>query len=220
MMDHESNFFSRGSIRRTFVAGIFAAVPLAVTIFIVWWVDEKTRGITVYLFHRSIPFLGVLIAIGAIYVTGLITSSILGRYFLGLLDAVLMRLPVVRQLYLGWKQIALTPGGTEGTFSNVVLVPDETGQMRMMGFTSGRVIELDPACYCVFVPSAPNPITGRLYFIDVKKCTILRITPEEAFKVILSTGNYIPPIGSGSSMVKPLITSGAAVELEQKIQST
>ena len=188
------DFSGQTNIRRTFVAGIFAFVPLAVTVFIVWWIDLKTRVITVWLFHRSIPFLGVLIAVAAIYVTGMITSSLLGKFFLRVLDNILMRLPVVRQLYLGWKQIALTPGGTEGTFSRVVMIPDETGQMRMMGFTSARVVEGDTPCYCVFVPSAPNPITGRLYFVEISKCQIVQITPEEAFKVILSTGNYVPPI--------------------------
>lgn len=185
---------SQGRIRRTFVAGIFAFVPLAVTVFIIYWIDKQTRGITSWLFGHSIPFLGVLITLAAIYVTGMITSSLVGKFFLRLLDRVLMRLPIIRQLYLGWKQIALTPGGTEGTFSHVVLVPDESGQMRMMGFTSGRVLEGDPPCYCVFVPSAPNPVTGRLYFVEIEKCRILTITPEEAFKVVLSTGNYIPPL--------------------------
>jgi uncharacterized membrane protein len=196
MPDDLTQFSSQTSIRRTFVAGIFAFVPLAVTVFIVWWIDQKTRVISEWLFHgRSIPFLGVLIAIGAIYVTGMITSSLVGKFFLRVVDGILMHLPVVRQLYLGWKQIALTPGGgTEGTFSRVVMVPDESGQMHMMGFTSARVLEGDPPRYCVFVPSAPNPITGRLYFIEVDKCQLIQMTPEEAFKVILSTGNYVPPL--------------------------
>ncbi|MGA3067596.1 MAG: DUF502 domain-containing protein, partial [Tepidisphaeraceae bacterium] len=192
MNEDPHDFPNQGKIRRTFVAGIFASVPLAVTILIIWWVDQKTRVITYWLFHRSIPFVGVLIAVAAIYVTGMITSSLVGRFFLRLLDNILMHLPVVRQLYLGWKQIALTPGGTEGTFSRVVMVPDETGQMHMLGFTSGRVLEGDPPRLCVFIPSAPNPITGRLFFIEAAKCEILQMTPEEAFKVILSTGNYIP----------------------------
>ncbi len=33
-----------------------------------------------------------------------------------------------------------------------------------MGFSSGRIVEADEPSYCVFVPSSPNPITGRLYF--------------------------------------------------------
>jgi uncharacterized membrane protein len=184
-------------IRQTFVAGLFAFVPLAVTAFILWWVDERTRVITEKLFGRAIPFLGVLITLAAIYLTGMITTSLLGKFLLRVLDGVLMRLPVVRQLYLVWKQIALTPGGTEGTFSRVVVIPDETGNWRQIGFTSGRVVDVEVPSLCVFVPSCPNPITGRLFFVPVEKCKIVNLTPEEAFKVILSTGNYIPPLLPG-----------------------
>jgi len=186
---------SQAHIRQTFIAGIFAAVPLAVTIFIVWWIDDKMSAVSRYLFHRPIPFhLGVLVAIGIIYVAGLVTRSLLGKFLLRLVDGVLMRLPVVRQLYLGWKQIALTPGGSEGTFSRVVLIPDEFGSMKLLGFTSGRIVEADEPYYCVFVPSSPNPITGRLYFVPLEKCQVIDMTAEEAFKVVLSTGNYVPPL--------------------------
>jgi uncharacterized membrane protein len=40
------------------------------------------------------------------------TNSIIGKYFLRLVDSIIMRLPGIRLLYQGWKQIALTPGGT------------------------------------------------------------------------------------------------------------
>jgi len=197
---HKSN--SQAHIRQTFIAGIFAAVPLAVTIFIVWWIDDKMNAVSRYLFHRPIPFhLGVLVAIGIIYVAGLITRSLLGKLLLKLVDGVLMRLPVVRQLYLGWKQIALTPGGSEGTFSRVVLIPDEFGSMKLLGFSSGRIVEAVEPYYCVFVPSSPNPVTGRLYFVPLEKCQFIKMTAEEAFKVVLSTGNYVPPLTKTDSMM-------------------
>jgi uncharacterized membrane protein len=183
-----------GNIRATFLAGIFAFIPLAVTAFILWWVDDKTVIFTAWLFHRRIHFLGVLLTLAAIYATGIIVNSLVGKFFLGLLDAVIMRVPGIRLLYQGWKQIALTPGGTESTFSRVVLIPDETGTMRLMGFCSGRIIEADEPCYCVFIPSSPNPITGRLYFIRASRCQFIDMSTEEAFKVILSTGNYVPPM--------------------------
>jgi uncharacterized membrane protein len=187
---------SQAHIRQTFIAGVFAVVPLVVTIFIIWWIDDKMNAISRHFFHdKPIPFhLGVLVAIGVIFATGLVTRSLLGKALLKLVDGILMRLPVVRQLYLGWKQIALTPGGSEGTFSRVVLIPDEFGSMKLLGFTSGRIVEADEPCYCVFVPSSPNPITGRLYFVPLEKCQIIAMTAEEAFKVVLSTGNYVPAL--------------------------
>src|SRR6185369_9508100 len=70
---------------------------------------------------------------------------------------------------------------------------DETGATYLLGFSNGKTIEGDSDTYCVFVPAAPNPINGRLYFVHREKCQFVDVTPEEAFKVILSTGNYVPP---------------------------
>ncbi len=184
----------RAQIRRTFLAGILAFVPLAITVYIVWFIDQQTRIITRWLFHKDIPFLGMAIGLAAIYFTGMVATSLVGRFLLHWLDRILLRLPVVSQLYQAWKQIALTPGGTEGTFSRVVLIPDETRTMKFLGFTSGRIVEADEPMYCVFVPSSPNPITGRLYLVPVDKCQMIQMTPEEALKVVLSTGNYVPPL--------------------------
>ena len=179
-------------LRNTFLAGIFAVVPLALTAILIYKVDEWTRGISKYLVGREIPFVGVLIAIAAIYLMGLLATISIGQMLIRAIDALLSRVPVLRQLYTAWKQIAITPGGTEGTFSHVVLIPDETGASHLLGFTSGRAIEDDPNTLCVFVPAAPNPVSGRLYFVHRSRCVIVDISTEEAFKVVLSTGNYVP----------------------------
>jgi uncharacterized membrane protein len=180
-------------LRQTFLAGIFAAVPVAVTIFIVWYIDAQTRFISEKLFHKAIPFLGVVIAIVSIYLCGLIATTLLGKWILKLIDKTLSKVPGLKQFYVAWKQIALTPGGTEGTFARVVLIPDETNATYLLGFCNGRSIPGDDQTICVFVPAAPNPIHGRLYFVRRERCQLIDVTPEEAFKVILSTGNYIPP---------------------------
>jgi uncharacterized membrane protein len=196
MLSESERTRAYANVRRTFIGGIFAFLPLAVTAFILWWVDDKTVDITLWLFGHKIHFLGVLFTLAAIYALGLVVNSILGKWFLRLADAIIMRLPGIRLLYQGWKQIALTPGGTEGTFSRVVLIPDESGTMKLLGFSSGRIIEGEEPSYCVFIPSSPNPIMGRLYFIRTDRCQFIEMSTEEAFKVILSTGNYVPPLVS------------------------
>lgn len=179
-------------LRNTFLAGIFAAIPIAVTVFIVWWVESKTRPISHWLLGREIPFVGVAIALAAIYASGLVATTLLGKVLLRIIDLTLQRLPVVRQLYNGWKQVALTPGGTEGIFSKVAMIPDEAGQTLLLGFTSGRPLEGQPNVLCVFVPASPNPVNGRLYFVRRETCQLVDLSTEEAFKIILSTGNYVP----------------------------
>ncbi|HEX8522490.1 MAG TPA: DUF502 domain-containing protein [Tepidisphaeraceae bacterium] len=178
-------------LRNTFLAGILGAVPLAVTAFVIWWIDNRTRAISIWLFGREIPFAGVLIAVIAIYLIGLVATSLIGQSLLRLIDRLLSRIPILREVYAAWKHISLTPGGTEGTFSKVVLIPDATGNL-LLGFTSGRPVDSAGQTLCVFVPNIPNPVTGRLYFVRFDQCRFVDISTEEAFKVILSTGNYVP----------------------------
>jgi uncharacterized membrane protein len=77
-------------------------------------------------------------------------------------------------------------------FARVVLIPDETGQMRTLGFTSGQCVAGSAETICVFVPNAPNPMQGKLYFVDRAKAHFTPLGSEEAFKLLLSTGNYCP----------------------------
>jgi uncharacterized membrane protein len=191
-------------LRNTFLAGIFAAIPVAVTVFIVVQVDQWTRGISSYLFGRPIPVVGVIIAAAAVYLTGLFVTISIGKFFLGRVDRLLERIPVIKTLYTAWKQVSLTPGGGEGMFARVVLVPDETGQMRTLGFTSDEAIPGDPASICVYVANSPNPIQGKLYFVARDKVRFTSLSSEEAFKLLLSTGNYVPAgIGSAAMPAAP-----------------
>ena len=111
---------------------------------------------------------------------------------IGTADRILLRVPLLKDLYQAWKQVTITPGGKEGMFAKVVLIPVENKGTRAMGFTSGDPIPGDPATCCVFVPAMPNPISGRLYFVPIHECIPLGVSAEEAFKLLLSGGNYVP----------------------------
>lgn len=190
-------------LRTTFLAGIFAAIPIGVTIFIVWKADELTRGISQYIFGKPIPFVGAIIAVLAVYLLGLFVTLSLGKFVLRLVDKALSRIPGLQTLYESWKQISLTPGGGEGMFARVVLIADETHQHRVMGFTSGDLVPGEINTICVFVPNAPNPIQGKLYFVAKDKVLFTPLSSEEAFKLLLSTGNYVPPTLLGKESAEP-----------------
>jgi uncharacterized membrane protein len=181
--------------RKNFLTGALAATPIAITAYLIYLINEYTElALSKVAGGRNIPIVGLVLALVIIYFAGMLANSIIGQFVLRRVDHLLASVPLVREIYRAWKQIALTPGGTEGTFSKVVLLPDETGRMKWLGFTSGRQVEGAEPMYCVFVPNSPNPITGRIYFVPIHECTILTMSIEEAFKVILSTGNYVPPL--------------------------
>jgi len=79
------------------------------------------------------------------------------------------------------------------------------GRGCVLGFTSGHAIEGDPGLSCVFVPGAPNPTTGKLYFVPTTRCIRLEMTPQDALKLIISGGNYVPAaVGKGTVGRYPL----------------
>jgi uncharacterized membrane protein len=171
-----------------FVAGVIAAVPVVVTAFILWYVDTELRR----LLPIRYPAVGILLALVAIYLLGVFVTSLIGRYLLKVVDWILIHLPGLNDLYRPWKQIAVTPNLDTGVFARVVMIPDETGRMRMLGFSSGRPIDGSTDIVCVFVPASPNPTSGRLYFVSLADCRFVALGAHEALKFIISGGNYIP----------------------------
>ena len=181
-------------LRNKMVAGLLAAIPVAVTIFIIWYVDSKARD----LLHVQTPFVGIAVALGFIYALGVFVTSFVGQFLLHIFDGVIRRVPGLRDLYRSWKQVALADTQV-GIFAHVVLVPDEAGRGCVLGFTSGHAIEGDPGLSCVFVPSSPNPTSGRLFFVPTTRCIRLEMSPQEALKLLISGGNYVPgAVGKGT----------------------
>jgi uncharacterized membrane protein len=138
---------------------------------------------------------GIVVALGVIYLFGLFVTSVLGRALLSATDWILRHVPGLGDLYRSWKQVAISDpqDGVFGMFAHVVLVPDEAGRGCVLGFTSGHSIEGDPRVSCVFVPASPNPTSGRLQFVPSNRCIKLDLRPQEALKLLISGGNYMPP---------------------------
>ncbi len=181
----------KNHLRTTMLAGLFAVVPVVVTIAVLIYVENLTNDSLTELLGRRIPGLGMLLCVVVTYFVGLLVTSVLGKWIVGKLDALLRRLPVVKDLYGAWKQISYTPGGGEGIYGKVVLIRLDSPTVRQIGFSTGVPL-CEEGLICVFVPNAPNPVTGRVVFVPSSNVTVLAMSVEEAFKLLLSSGNYVP----------------------------
>jgi uncharacterized membrane protein len=177
--------------RNTMLAGLFAVLPIVVTIAVLIYVEHLTNDPLTRLIGFRIPGLGMLLCVVVIYLSGLIVTSVAGKLIVRLFDKLLTRIPLVKDLYAAWKQISYTPGGGEGIYGKVVLIPHETPTLKQIGFSTGTPLS-EGGHVCVFVPNSPNPVTGRVVFVMEKDVVVLKMTVEEAFKLLLSSGNYVP----------------------------
>jgi len=187
----------KNHVRNKFVAGILAAIPVAGTFFVLWYVDSKAR----LLLGIDVPFLGIALALLAIYLLGLFVTSVIGKFLIGITDWILGHVPGLRDLYRAWKQMALTDAhdGGFGIFGQVVLVPDDAGRGMVLGFTAGHPVEGDPETCCVFIPASPNPTSGRLHFVRGSRVVRVNLARQEAIKMIISGGNYVPGALGGAT---------------------
>ncbi len=179
-------------LRNKLLAGALAAGPIVALIWGAIWLEEHAKPLAGPL-GVYFPGLGTLLAVLGVYLLGLIITSLLGKLLLRLVERVLLRIPGLNHLYRAWKDVVGTPTSKQGVFDQVVLVPTSEGKGAQLGFHSGTGVPGDEQTLCVFVPGSPNPITGRLVLVPRNECRPVPISLEEAFKFLLSTGNYLPP---------------------------
>jgi uncharacterized membrane protein len=206
--------------RNKLLAGALAAVPIVVIVYVAMMLETYTQPIANFIGYPY-PGLGILIALAAIYVLGLFVTSLIGRFVLRFADRLLQRIPMLTPLYAAFKDVLVIPQDKRQIFSHVVLVPTGSGQVAQLGFTSGDAVPNDPQAICVFLPNSPNPLFGRLVVVSRSSCQFLNLSLEQAFKHLLSSGNYEPrglqglaataastPAAEGAKLPSPLAGEG------------
>jgi len=197
-----------GHLRTWLLTGILVTAPIGITLYVTWAViNFVDRAITPWIparyqpetyLHVAIPGLGLIVMVVALTLIGALTASLLGRYFLGLSDQILARMPVVRGLYGATKQIVETVFSSKGNaFRSVVLVEFPRAGSWSLGFISGATIgevgrRLPGDMVNVFVPTTPNPTSGYLIFVPRTDIIELQMTVEEGIKMIVSGGIVTP----------------------------
>lgn len=146
-----------------------------------------------------VPLIGVVMTLVLIYLLGVLGANFLGRRLVQAIERGILRIPVVRSIYGGARQLldALNPG-SKGGFSRVVLVEYPRFGVWAVGFvTNEGLTPLTDArgshdTVTVFIPTTPNPTSGWLAFVPVREVIDLDVTIEEGAKLIMSGGIVTP----------------------------
>ncbi len=181
-------------IRSHFVAGILVAVPFLATILILrWlfeWVDELLQPIIRQFAGRPLYGLGFVITVLIIYAVGVVTTYFGGQRLLRMVESAISRVPVVRPMYNGIKQILEAFAAPRETgFMQVVLVEFPRKGIRTLGFlTNEEFDEAGQKLLNVFIPTSPNPTSGYLMIVREEDILRTEISVDDALKMIVSAG--------------------------------
>ncbi|MSP49997.1 MAG: DUF502 domain-containing protein [Alphaproteobacteria bacterium] len=196
-------------LRGWLVAGILVVVPVALTAYIVWqlvgyfdtlverWVPASLNPETYLPF--KLPGYGVVVVVIGLTLIGAVTASLIGRWAVRLSDRIIARTPIVSGLYGAIKQIVETVLAQKSdTFRQVVLVEYPRPEAWTIAFVCGQthtevIRNVGEELIPLYVPTTPNPTSGFLLFVPRRQVKPLKMTVEEALKLIVSLGIVLPP---------------------------
>ena len=192
----------RRRFRELFVVGLAVVLPLLLTYVLLRLLfdtldsvlDPAIRGIL----GRRIPGLGFLAALAMIFLVGALTTNIVGRKLVAMTEGLLLRIPLVKNVYGASKQLfdAITLPG-KGAFRQVVILEYPRPGLYAIGFITAAQAEgfqdiVGEKTVNVFIPTAPNPTSGFFLVVPEKSVTPVPISMEEALKLIVSGGLIVP----------------------------
>ncbi len=193
-------------LRRYFFAGLLVLLPLVITLWLLGWVigimDSLLDFLPSWLHPNSylpfaIPGLGALFTLGLILFLGFLATSMVTRRLLVVWDRFLSRIPIFRGIYTSVQKLVGSIFSQEQGGRRVVLIEYPRKGIFTVGFATGLAGgELEKIgegrLVNVFVPTTPNPTAGFYLLVPEREVVPLEMTPEEAFKLIVSGGMIQP----------------------------
>ncbi len=214
------SFFHR--MRGYFFTGLIVLVPVALTGYIIWqlfWaIDGILRGVANRFLiqnlgfgigERQLPGVGFVTLILLILLTGVVARNYFGRRLLLMGEKVLARIPFINKIYSAIQQIiqAIFSSKRE-VFKHAVLIEYPRRGIYSIAFytqdTKGEVQNvLADDVVSVFLPTTPNPTSGFLLFVPKKEVIPLKMSIEDALKLVISGGAIV----AGSADERPESTT-------------
>src|SRR5947199_2381542 len=201
---HHAGLMAR--FRNYFLTGLIVAGPVAITLYLTWWfvnwVDSIVRPFvpTVYRPETYLPFglpgSGLIVAVVALTLLGFLTANLIGRTLVDLGERLLGRMPVVRAIYRGLKQVFETLFSSQGSsFRKVGLVEfPSPGMWSIVLISQSPSVEIAASLpgqdehISVFLPCAPNPTTGFFFYVPKSRLIEVEMSAEDAATLIMSCG--------------------------------
>jgi len=202
------------SLKDCFLTGLVVLLPLTLTAYVLWLVYRLAYGVFgphtpfAQLMRRSlgfyIPGLEVLVSLGVVLVVGAVGRHWLGRRVVQATEAAFLRIPLVRKLYWASRQLArlvLRPEASPQGHMVLVEFP-QPGSYVLGVLTAERVEKVGAALgqdlSAVYLPTAPNPLSGWVLFVPKERVRPVPMSVEEGMGLILSGGFALPEEAKGA----------------------
>jgi len=200
-------------LRNYFLTGLVVVGPVAITIYLIWWfisyVDQWVKPLVPRIYSPenylpfAIPGFGLLFSIVMLTLVGALAANLLGRSLITVGEMFLDRTPIVRNLYRGLKQMfesvaAAAQPQRQGVKVGLMEFPSKGiwSIVYVTGEATGEIAEIKPGGEAdnvmVWMPTGFMPPTGFVCVVPRKDIVPLKMTAEDAAKLVMTAGIVIP----------------------------
>jgi uncharacterized membrane protein len=201
----------RTALKRYLLTGLLVVTPIWGTILVLKTLFVAVDGILGDVVSRYvtpasyIPGLGIVTLIALIFLVGVLAANFIGRRVVKIWEESLDRVPVVRGIYSTLKSMMdILSFKEREKYNRVVLIQFPKNGHYCFAFVTGvtqaelQAFSPEPLLN-VYVPTSPNPTSGYFLLVPEREVTPVDMGVEEAMKLIVSGGLYVPtptpPVG-------------------------
>lgn len=201
-------------MKKHFLAGLAILLPVMIVLWAIFSLigfltEPFVDGVSHVFSHLSITshpgltrFLSqcliLILLFFSIALLGLLARTFLMSFLFKLGDFFIQKIPLFNTIYKTTREIIDTLFSPNRTiFKTVVLVPFPHPDSYAIGLISRDApqecsSETGEKLISVFIPTTPNPTTGFLLMFPEKSLMEIPLSPEDAFKYVLSCGVITP----------------------------
>lgn len=188
------------TISKIFFAGLATVLPLALTVWLLYWAGTRAEKLFGEWFRQLMPEgwyqpgLGVIAMLVAIFLVGLLTRALLIRRVLNLGERLVNHIPLVKTLYGALRDLtSFVSGDRQQQFSRVVAVSLPGLEMDLIGFVTREDLSALPAPaagadkVAVYLPLSYQ-IGGYTVLIPKNRLQPLDMSMESAMRFTVTAG--------------------------------
>ncbi len=166
-------------------------------------VSSRTSTIPTPTCRFHVPGIGLLFGFLVLTIIGALAANLLGRTLISFGELMLGRMPIVRNVYRALKQIfesVVSATGPNASFQKVGLIEFPSKGLWTLVFvtgeTTGEIPTVNPGgetdLLTVCIPTGIVPPTGFICFLPRRDVMFLKMSVEDAAKIIISAGMVMP----------------------------
>lgn len=192
-------------LKSNFITGIVLITPLLITLyilnilvsFVLQYIEPIAESSNLSTYTAEVDIVAQVVAVALIVVIiivlGFVAQRPTGQRLFGTLGRSIYLIPLVRTIYATVRQISSSFSSAESSYDKLVLIEFPREGVYSIGLATNESPQAvadvaGTAVHNVFLPSSPNPASGRLVLVPKEQIYDVDLSVRQGLGLLMTTG--------------------------------